>query len=249
MPSTNTWLLAHCKEETYPNLFTVYTYRQTAGRGQAGNAWESEPGKNLSFSTLFHLRSAEQASRLNLLVPLAIVEAMDSTDVTLSIKWPNDIYFGDKKLGGILIENVFIGSRAAFAVAGIGLNINQELFVSDAPNPVSFRQITGTTYDLDALLDRIVEHMGARLSLLDDYTSLKQAYMARLYRRAGFFPYVERDVSTAPTTIADAAAISADTHQPFLAEIADIDPYGRLVLRRTDGTVSTYHFKQIRFVL
>ena len=68
--------MTHCREEDYPNLFTVYTFRQTAGRGQAGNAWESEPGKNLSFSTLVHIHTIEEASRLNMLVPLAVVRAL-----------------------------------------------------------------------------------------------------------------------------------------------------------------------------
>ena len=76
-PSTNTWLMEQCRKEDYPNLFTVYTFRQTAGRGQAGNAWESEEDKNLSFSTLFRIHTIEEASRLNLLVPLAVCNVLD----------------------------------------------------------------------------------------------------------------------------------------------------------------------------
>ena len=264
--STNTWLMTHCREEAYPNLYTVYTFRQTAGRGQAGNGWESEPGKNLSFSTLFHISTIEQASRLNLLVPLAVVRALDPLQLPLkggesrtdafTIKWPNDIYLGDKKLAGILNENVIIGNRIAYAVTGIGVNVNQEVFRSGAPNPVSLKQITGKTYELESMIDAIVAEMERLLPLLHDFAALKQAYMARLYRRTGFYPYVERDVSVEPTSIVlSRPTVSPTTiegelkHQPFLAEIADVDEFGRLVLQREDGTKRTYHFKQVRFVL
>ena len=108
--------MEHCREEDYPNLFTVYTFRQTAGRGQAGNAWESEPGKNLSFSTLFRIATIEQAARLNLLVPLAVCNVLGED---FSIKWPNDIYWQDRKVAGLLNENVIIAGKVAFSVAGI----------------------------------------------------------------------------------------------------------------------------------
>lgn len=261
--STNTWLMTHCREEDYPNLFTVYTFRQTAGRGQAGNAWESEPGKNLSFSTLFHIRTIEQASRLNMLVPLAVVRVLNEVkgqrskvegretggEEEFTIKWPNDIYWGDKKVAGLLNENVIIGNRIAYAVAGIGVNVNQEVFRSSAPNPVSLKQITGETYELEPMIDAIVQEMRTLLPLLQDFPALKEAYMERLYRREGFHPYVEREVSVAPTMIAEAGKTNEEKHKPFLAEIADVDEFGRLVLRTKSGEQRTYHFKEIRFVV
>nr|MBR6146656.1 biotin--[acetyl-CoA-carboxylase] ligase [Paludibacteraceae bacterium] len=268
-PSTNTWLMTHCREEDYPNLFTVYTFRQTAGRGQTGNAWESEPGKNLSFSTLVHIHTIEEASRLNLLVPLAVVRVLTKVKGQRStaqqivrsavqerkvkeeftIKWPNDIYWGDKKVAGLLNENVIIGNRIAYAVAGIGVNVNQEVFRSDAPNPVSLKQITGETYELEPMIDAIVAEMERLLPLLQDYEALKREYMAHLYRKTGFYPYVEREVSTAPTMIARADKTNEEKHTPFLAEIADVDEFGRLVLRTETGELKTYHFKEIRFVI
>ena len=214
-PSTNTWLMTHCREEDYPNLFTVYTFRQTAGRGQAGNAWESEPGKNLSFSTLVHIHTIEEASRLNMLVPLAVVNVLSKVHSAadrpersagkkgqrstaqqivrsavqerkvkeeFTIKWPNDIYWGDKKVAGLLNENVIIGNRIAYAVAGIGVNVNQTQFLSGAPNPVSLKQITGQTYELEPMIDAIVAEMEQLLPLLQDYEALKREYMAHLYR-------------------------------------------------------------------
>lgn len=261
--------MTHCREEDYPNLFTVYTFRQTAGRGQAGNAWESEPGKNLSFSTLVHIHTIEEASRLNLLVPLAVVRVLlkvkgpqrsrssgaqcrkerSKVNEEFTIKWPNDIYWGDKKVAGLLNENVIIGNRIAYAVAGIGVNVNQEVFRSDAPNPVSLKQITGETYELEPMINAIVAEMERLLPLLQDYETLKREYMAHLYRKTGFYPYVEREVSTAPTMIARADKTNEEKHTPFLAEIADVDEFGRLVLRTETGELKTYHFKEIRFVI
>lgn len=271
-PSTNTWLMTHCREEDYPNLFTVYTFRQTAGRGQAGNAWESEPGKNLSFSTLVHIHTIEEASRLNLLVPLAVVRVLlkvkgqrstaqqivrsavqeRKVKEKFTIKWPNDIYWGDKKVAGLLNENVIIGNRIAYAVAGIGVNVNQEVFRSDAPNPVSLKQITGQTYELEPMIDAIVAEMERLLPLLQDYEALKREYMAHLYRKTGFHPYVEREVSTAPTSIASTKEVKGQRSKikgSFLAEITDVDEFGRLVLRTETRELKTYHFKEIRFVI
>ena len=271
-PSTNTWLMTHCREEDYPNLFTVYTFRQTAGRGQAGNAWESEPGKNLSFSTLVHIHTIEEASRLNMLVPLAVVRVLfkvkgqrstaqqivrsavqeRKVKEEFTIKWPNDIYWGDKKVAGLLNENVIIGNRIAYAVAGIGVNVNQEVFRSDAPNPVSLKQITGQTYELEPMIDAIVAEMERLLPLLQDYEALKREYMAHLYRKTGFHLYVEREVSTAPTSIASTKEVKGQRSKvkgSFLAEITDVDEFGRLVLRTETGELKTYHFKEIRFVI
>ena len=242
-----------------PNLFTVYTFRQTAGRGQAGNAWGSEEGKNISMSVRVRVKSIAEAARLNLLVPLAVVEGITKSGnhgiaEELTIKWPNDVYWGDRKVAGLLNENVIIGSEVAYTVAGIGVNVNQEVFRSDAPNPVSLKQITGRTYELEPMIDAIVEELERLLPLLEDYDALKEAYMARLYRRTGMHPYVEREVSVAPTTIArkdrpSKSPLKGDLHKPFLAKIADVDEYGRLVLRLEDGTTKTYHFKEIRFVI
>ena len=232
-----------------PNLFTVYTFRQTAGRGQAGNAWESEEGKNISMSVLVRVKNITEAARLNLLVPLAVVnvlsrgEGQEARD-EFTVKWPNDVYWKDRKVAGLLNENVIIGSEVAYTVAGIGVNVNQNVFRSDAPNPVSLKQITGRTYELEPRIDAIVEELERLLPLLEDYDALKEAYMARLYRRTGMHPYVEREVSVAPTTIA-----RGESTNTFLAEIADVDEYGRLVLRTESGERKTYHFKEIRYVL
>lgn len=235
--STNTWLLEN--QEGLPDLFTVYTFRQTAGRGQTGNSWESEPGKNLSFSTLFRLSSIEQTTQLNMLIPLAVVRVIGENIGAvgpLTIKWPNDIYWGEKKLAGLLNENVFAGNRPVCSVAGVGLNVNQEVFRSDAPNPVSLKQITGREYELVPLLEAIVREFAELRPLLERPKELRDEYMARLFRREGLHRF-------------QVSSTSPKGAEEFLAAIHDVDEFGRLILKTEDGLLHTFGFKKIRFVL
>lgn len=251
IPSTNTYLIHRCMEEVLPPFYTVWAGAQTAGRGQQGNGWESEPGKNLTFTTVLPAVSFDRLPTLNMLVPLAVVRGIEAmlTDMHLtvkwpghlSVKWPNDVYFGDKKLAGILIENVTVGSALRCSIAGVGLNVNQTTFLSPAPNPVSLQQIVGEELALEPLLAKIVAEMKTLFELPAD--ELKRLYMASLYRREGWHLYQEREVSTAPTM----PAFTAES--AFEARIEDVDELGRLVLRLRDNTLRTYHFKQVRYVL
>lgn len=243
--STNT-LLREQYSEALPNLYTIRTDYQTAGRGQAGNGWESEDGKNLLFSTLIRsdIRPAEQF-RLTMMVSVAMWEMLSQylPNDLLTIKWPNDIYYGDKKLAGILVENILSGDRIAYSIAGIGLNVNQLEFKSGAPNPISMQQIMGEEYDVEVLLSGFLNALQVCFDMPTEV--LKEAYMAHLYRRKGAFPYIEREVSIAPTMI----ACAAEAEQMFMAEIEDVTPLGQLVLCTGGDEVRTYHFKQIRFVI
>lgn len=245
--STST-LLREQYSDALPNLYTIRTDYQTAGRGQAGNGWESEDGKNLLFSSLLRCDvAAGEQFYLTMLVSVAMVDMLAQylPQEGLRIKWPNDIYYGDKKLSGILVENALLGSRVAYSIVGIGLNVNQLVFRSKAPNPVSMQQITGQEYDVQGLLDAYLETLKRWMEVPGE--ALKEAYMGHLYRREGLFPYVEREVSVAPTTLASAG--EKTENQVFMAELVDVNPMGELVLRTDNGDVRTYHFKQIRFVL
>ena len=120
----------------------VATRRQTAGRGQRGNSWESEPDKNLTFSQLLMPRMLPAARQfeLSMIVSLAIADSIDAhlpDGIRTCVKWPNDIYIGREKVCGILIENRLTGSRIERAIVGAGINVNQRVFTSDAPNPTS----------------------------------------------------------------------------------------------------------------
>lgn len=215
---------------------TIYTHHQTAGRGQRGNSWESEPGKNLTFSIVIHpkkLRADEQFV-LSQMISLSLIDVLDTHLQGGCIKWPNDIYREHQKLGGILIENDLDGNFIHRSIIGVGLNINQITFTSDAPNPVSMKQITGQEFDLDVLLHQIVNRFTQYyiqwLISPDIVTHLEREYHQRLYRRQGFHTY-------------------RDTKGFFQGRIRNVSSQGILTLEREDATLSQYAFKEVQFIL
>lgn len=217
--------------------FYIATDYQTQGRGQFGNSWESERGQNLLVSFLLHPHlPMRNQFRLAMITGLAVVETLDThfhshSHFHFKIKWPNDIYYKDKKVGGILIENQITQGHVEDCIIGLGLNINQQTFVSDAPNPVSLRQITGTVADRDQLLQAIREHLLALTSLLDDEheAELQQRYIANLYRREGLHEY-------------------EDANGRFKAEWVGIGKAGEWLVRTEQGEERTYLLKQIKFI-
>ncbi|MBR1878250.1 MAG: biotin--[Paludibacteraceae bacterium] len=219
---------------------------QTAGRGQTGNGWESEAGKNLLCSIL--LPPSENLFDLNIIMSVAVhrlvccVYGLIADEEEVTIKWPNDIYFRDKKIAGILIENAIVGSEVSYSIAGIGININQTTWQSDAPNPISWAQISGEEYELDAVMNVLLEQIDEVLKM--PIEEVRRYYRAHLYRREGYWPFVEREVSVTPTMNA-----AQQTQGQFLARITDVLPTGEIVLEDLQGKQHTYHFKQIRYVL
>ena len=160
---------------------------QYAGRGQQQNRWHSEPGKNLTFSVLLKpsFLSVSLQFDLTRVISLGIINALEPfLGEKLKIKWPNDIYYADKKLGGILIENVLQGSQIKNSVIGVGLNINQEIFPLEVPGAVSVKQILHRDYDLKFILSEICKNLEAvYLSLKSGrYDAVRIAYRERLYR-------------------------------------------------------------------
>lgn len=221
--STNRWLREQGGEE---NMVVCADY-QTAGRGCGTNHWESERGKNLTFSMLLHPHDvpAQKQFRISRAISLAICKALGQHIGDLSIKWPNDIYWRDGKIGGILIEVTLQGNKVKDCIIGIGLNINQRVFRSDAPNPVSMWQICEQETDCEQLLQEILqafqEYMGK---------SNKDEYQSMLYRRKGFHPYADKDGA-------------------FMAEIIDVEDDGHLLLRDDNGQLRRYAFKEVTFVI
>ena len=201
----------------------LYTAFQTAGRGQAGNGWESEEGKNLLCSIL--LPPNKNLYFLNIAIGVALLRVIGED---FTIKWPNDIYFGDKKVAGILIENAIIGNEIKYSIAGIGLNVNQTTFVSDAPNPVSLKQIRGQEYDIERLMNHLFETVQRVLN--ESEQEVWAYYKSHLYRREGFWPFEDKD-------------------GPFEAAIKDVLPTGEIVLEDKKGQERIYHFKQVRYVI
>ena len=226
--STNRYLRDYQPAEGEGATIVVADF-QTAGRGCGKNTWESERGKNLLFSLLVHPDGipASQQFHISMAISLAVVEAMQAFGISdLSVKWPNDIYWRDRKLCGILIENRLQGSLIRDSIIGLGLNVNQRAFVSDAPNPVSLCQITGHEMNREALLDEFLKRLD---EALHDET-VRTDYRSRLYRRDGLFAY-------------------RDQEGLFRARLKDVLPDGRLLLTDEAGQDRTYAFKEVQFVI
>jgi len=234
--STNTFLKRTANQ--LPSGTVIYTHTQTAGRGQKGNSWESFPGKNITFSQL--LKNPRIAVKeqffLSEAVSLAIVDALELYATGFKIKWPNDIYYGDHKICGILIEQSLDNGSIAYSVVGVGVNINQTMFVSNAPNPVSLSNITGLTYDTEEIMHRICENIeqycdfdGNRAQL----EALHKRYLEKLYRYDG-----------------QPHAFTTPANDTFDAIIEAVHPDGTLILRHiSNNTCHEYKFKEVGFVI
>ena len=173
------------------NLSVVAARTQTSGRGQGDHTWTSEPGQNLTFTVVLKFPpcaplAASEILRITQAVTHALREYLLSKGVAARIKWPNDIYVGDKKICGILIENILGGKQVAASMVGIGLNLNQSRFPADLPNPVSLRQVTGRRYDLREELVLLREELKKSASLLDSQegrTELARYFDAYVFRK------------------------------------------------------------------
>lgn len=226
--STNSALAAIARES--PHSTVVITRNQTAGRGQRGNSWEAAPGENLTFSLL--LKGTGVAPRdqfvISEAVALGIADALRRLmpEIEISVKWPNDIYAGDMKICGILIENTLTGNSITHSIAGIGINVNQTVFTSDAPNPVSMAMLTGIRRDLDRVLALTLDSIDSRLT--QPREELHADYMASLWRRAG------------------GAYRDAATGEEFFAVIADVAPSGHITLLDTNNRSRVYAFKEVQ---
>ena len=234
--STNTYLSRLAA--TLPGGTVIYTHCQTAGRGQKGNSWESEDGKNLTFSMLLKRPPVKARDQFYLseAAALAVVEALTAeAGDGFTVKWPNDVYWQDNKICGMLLENSLDGTDIATCVVGIGINVNQERFLSDAPNPVSLINVTGREHDLEALLKRVCSRIEQLVDSLGDDEArrdLHERYMAALYRNDGAMHPFE-----------DASG------NRFMAIIAGIDPDGTLTLKQEDGTTRDYLFKEVKHII
>lgn len=229
--STNRWL----RENGSNDDAVVVADYQSAGRGCGKNTWESERGKNLLFSMLWHPIGfpASRQFQISQAVSLALCEVLALYIKEVEIKWPNDIYHQNRKLAGMLIENRLNGAFLKDSIIGIGLNVNQQHFVSDAPNPVSLCQILGQEVDREELLNNILTGIWKELHQLStcDPARLKARYTARLYRRTGSHWF--RDTATG---------------RLFTGSITDIEDDGHLMLCDDNGQALHYAFKEVEFI-
>ena len=209
---------------------------QTAGRGQKGNSWESAVGQNLTFSVLLKpdFLPIERQFLISEVAALAVCDLLKGWGLAPMIKWPNDIYIGDKKIQGMLIEHFLSGTTLGASIVGIGVNLNQECFASDAPNPTSVYRETGKKQDLERALEVFMGHLDgwyARLKAGEE-EAIETAYCNKLYRRNIWASYIR-----------------SANQEPFEGKITGIDRYGCLRVALKDGAEACFAFKEIQYVL
>jgi BirA family biotin operon repressor/biotin-[acetyl-CoA-carboxylase] ligase len=232
--STNT-LAASMIKEKRPEEGTVITASfQEGGRGQAGNTWESEPGKNLLMSVILYPVMVKPADQfiISQFVSLAVCDVIRKYTSDVSIKWPNDIYVRNDKIAGILIEHIITGETLASTVAGIGLNINQTVFTGDASNPVSLCMLTGRSHDLHRITSRLISLLDRRYTMITtgNTVQLEEEYHGALFRRGEWYRYV-------------------DANGEFEGMIDSVGSDGILIIRDRSGESRKYAFKEIDYIL
>lgn len=229
--STNTYLKEKLLDNNLEEGFTIYAGYQTAGRGQKGNTWESQPGNNLLFSTILYPQHIAPQNQflISEIVSLSLKDVLSSYTTGITIKWPNDIYWNDKKIAGILIENAITQTQIDYTILGVGLNLNQDTFISDAPNPVSLIQITGKKYNIQDILTEILDRL---IYYYKEYNEddLHLTYNQSLYRKDQWHWYCDGEIE-------------------FLAKIQEVKKDGRLILTLPDNHIRSFYFKEIKFLL
>ena len=223
------------RDERYVEGDVVWAERQTAGRGQRGHSWSSEKGLDLTFSMLLcptFLEAPEQFWVLRV-VALALSDTFADFGIGTRIKWTNDIYAGDRKMTGVLIENSLNGSRLSRTVTGIGINVNSERFDPSLPNPTSMAVEAGRQFDRRGVLDRFVTNADRRYGMLraGERVRLKNDYDERLY------------------ALNENREFALPDGTRLRAAIKGTENDGRLRLELPDGVVKSFAFKEIEFLL
>lgn len=232
--STNSYAIRLLSQQHPEEGTVILTGNQTKGKGLDKNSWESEKGKNLTFSLILYPEFlADRQFILNKAISLGIYDFLSAhlPGQKVTIKWPNDIYVGDKKACGILIQNSVIGNRFDYVVVGIGLNVNQTQFLSDAPNPVSMKAASGKEYDLDSLLEKLLDSVLKRYAQVKPETSstIETDYHKSLYRAMEWHTYLVKNAE-------------------ITARITGTNEFGQLMLETETGEVLVCDLKEVKFV-
>ena len=186
--STNNYAMQQVQAHLAAHGAAWFALHQKAGKGQRGKGWKDEPGKNILLSFIIEPNtiSIDNQFLLTVVVSLGCFDFMTKYAIDqTSIKWPNDIYWRDRKAGGILIENVIQGKDWKYSIVGIGININQTFFSPDLPNPVSLKQITGKTFEATELgveLCSFIEKRWQQLQNKNQQPTLLREYESYLYK-------------------------------------------------------------------
>lgn len=233
--STNIFLYDKISENNDISDMVVVADYQTAGRGMDKNRWESEAGMNLLLSIALNVNflEAENQFKISQAVSVAIAETLSQfvDNKQLFIKWPNDIYFGDKKLAGMLIQNTIEGRMMGVSIIGIGLNVNQMEFSKDIPNPISLKMISGRDFDLDNLLNLLIFNIKTKVESLrykENQNEINEKYVSRSYRFGIWSDYFYQNRVKSMIIIG-------------------FDKYGRLLLHDKEGAEIVCDVKELQF--
>ncbi|WP_154657041.1 biotin--[acetyl-CoA-carboxylase] ligase [Hugenholtzia roseola] len=231
LPSTNSHLQILAQQTQLPEGYTILARNQTAGKGQRGNLWEARPFENLTFSTLLYptFLQPQEAFWLNIVVSLAILETLQREfKIAVQVKWANDIFFQDKKLAGILIENEITQQKIEKSIIGVGLNVNQKEF--EEKKALSLFQILNQKQDIEVLANRILETFAQKYELLQaaEREKLRNAYLQNLYRYQEWHIFLVEGRKVA-------------------GQIIGIDKVGRLAVEM-DNKVKYFGLKEIQFL-
>jgi len=224
--STNDELRARFRESEIPHLTTIYSLSQSQGRGNRGTTWQSEEGKNLTFSVLVSDNFVGMTPfDLNQIVSVAMVEWLKKDlKIQAKIKWPNDILSVQKKLAGILIENTYLKNQLTHSIIGIGLNVNQEEFVN-LPQAISLKNITGKSFNLEELLLQFLSHLD---NALKNREKTVKKYLLHFYKYEQQMNFEIND-------------------EIINATVKGVTQNGELLLEK-EGQLTAYDLKQVRWV-
>lgn len=210
------------------------TWHQTAGRGQIGSSWHGTAGKNIHLSVILypHWLAAREGFQLSQAAALAVADTIAlAGGEHPRVKWPNDVYLGQKKVAGILVRNSLAGGRIQWSIVGIGMNINEAPFPVELPNATSLALYLGRELDLSSVKVMLYNQLEKRyLQLRNQTAALQRAYLDRLYR------YRE-----------PAAFERTATGETFYGQISGIAPGGELIIEHASGEREAFAMKAIRF--
>ncbi len=235
LESTNLTALEMKTQEKIKEGSVIVCGFQENGKGLDHNQWESEAGKNvcLSFCVCPDYIKPEEQFLLNKVVSLAVADLVKELipRKKVRIKWPNDVYVGDKKIAGILINNSIQGNKMNSSIVGIGLNVNQQKFLSEAPNPISLKMLSKKDYDLDWMVSRLCDYINLRFrGLMQNRSKIDTEYLENLYR---FNTYASFKIGA----------------QAVEAKITGLDKYGKLCLDSKDGKAFCCDLKEVEFII
>lgn len=230
--STNRYLKQYVSGDDEEMTIVTADY-QSAGKGQGEHTWESEAGKNLLFSIMVHPHwvPVRRQFVLSMVEALALKDALDSYTDGITLKWPNDVYWNDQKISGTLIETTVDSKGIKTCIFGTGVNVNQTIFKSDAPNPVSLAQILGHEVDREEVLQKVIEAFERYYELLRraDYMDVSGIYHLALYRRKGYHWYEDKDGK-------------------FEGAFVEVEDDGHLILHDKQGVIRSYAFGEVKFL-